>query len=91
MLENSGRPLWLKDRIRNIGHLSNDQCAAFVRALITRSPSLPRAVVLAHISRQCNTRELALACTEGALRAGGIGGVHVLPSFPWQPNQLVSA
>jgi len=90
MLENSGRPVWLKERIKSIGHLSNEQCAAFVLRTMTDSPVPPRAVVLGHISRQCNTRALALASTESALRGTAFDRVRVIPSYPWQPSEIVS-
>lgn len=53
----SGRPEWLKARIRGgRGHLSNE---AALRALarIDRAGEL-RAIVLLHLSRECNRREL---------------------------------
>jgi ribonuclease BN (tRNA processing enzyme) len=53
----SFRPPFLKARIMGgRGHLSNQQCARAVRAITPR-----RHVVLLHLSRQCNTPELALA------------------------------
>ncbi len=90
MLERSGRPAWLKDRIRSIGHLSNEQCAGFVLRTMTEAPAPPRAVVLAHISRQCNTRDLAVACTANAVRGSDFGHIPILPSYPWQPNEIVA-
>jgi ribonuclease BN (tRNA processing enzyme) len=51
----SARPWFLKSRITGgAGHLSNQQCAAAVRAIRPRSH-----VVLLHLSRQCNSPELA--------------------------------
>ena len=58
----SPRPGYLKARIMGGGgHLSNEQCAATVRRIAPR-----RRVVLLHLSRQCNTPELALAPHAGA-------------------------
>lgn len=52
----SGRPEFLKQRIMGgSGHLSNEQCAQVAEAVG------PRHVVLLHLSRQCNTPQLALA------------------------------
>lgn len=52
----SDRPEFLKRRIMGgSGHLSNQQCAQAAAAIA------PRTVVLLHLSRQCNTPELALA------------------------------
>lgn len=59
MLANSGRPLALQNRISgNWGHLSNEQAADFVRGIA--HPGLQH-IVLAHISPECNTPELAYA------------------------------
>jgi phosphoribosyl 1,2-cyclic phosphodiesterase len=52
----SARPDFLKQRVMGGGgHLSNQQSARAVKAIAPR-----RAVVLLHLSRQCNTPELAL-------------------------------
>ena len=89
MLEGSGRPAWLKKRIREIGHLSNDQCAAFVCDVVRSSLRPPRAVVLAHISQQCNTNELAERATSGALAREGFPGIRVVQSFKSLPSEIV--
>lgn len=89
MLENSGRPAWLKKRIKEIGHLSNDQCASFVTDIIRNSAAPPRGVVLAHISQQCNTNRLADDTTSGVLRASGFASVSVVQSFRATPSDIV--
>jgi phosphoribosyl 1,2-cyclic phosphodiesterase len=89
MLENSGRPAWLIRRIKEIGHLSNDQCASFVTEVVRESAVPPRAVVLAHVSRQCNTNALAERATAEALRAGGHATVRVVQTFPSIPSAIV--
>jgi phosphoribosyl 1,2-cyclic phosphodiesterase len=89
MLENSGRPAWLKKRIREIGHLSNDQCASFVTDIIRSSAAPPRGVVLAHISEQCNTNALADETTSDALRASGFSSVSIVQSFRAAPSAIV--
>ncbi|MFI4897536.1 MAG: MBL fold metallo-hydrolase [Phycisphaerales bacterium JB059] len=62
MQRNSARPAFLKARIMGgAGHLSNQQCAHAVRRIGPR-----RRVVLLHLSRQCNTPELAAAEHAGA-------------------------
>ena len=66
MQQASDRPIYLKRRImEGSGHLSNDQCAALVRAIGPR-----RAVVLLHLSRDCNTPEAAAAEHGPELEAG---------------------
>jgi phosphoribosyl 1,2-cyclic phosphodiesterase len=89
MLDGSNRPAWLKKRIREIGHLSNDQCAHFVCEVARSSTRPPAAVVLAHISQQCNTNALAEDATAGALRLGGFPGVRVVQSFKSLPSEIV--
>jgi phosphoribosyl 1,2-cyclic phosphodiesterase len=89
MLESSRRPAWLKRRIRERGHLSNDACARFVVEVVERSASPPQAVLLAHISRECNTPALALSCTSRALAERGWSTVRVLETFPDRPSVAV--
>jgi phosphoribosyl 1,2-cyclic phosphodiesterase len=91
MLENSGRPAWLKQRIRQIGHLSNQQCADFLTEVFHHSGRPPATVVLAHISQTCNTNALALECTGTALQAHGFSNASVVESFKMTPNQVVTA
>jgi len=71
MLENSGRPIWLKRRIREVGHLSNDQCAEFLVQVIDHSHRLPETMVLAHLSQECNTGRIAMECAFDAVRRFG--------------------
>jgi phosphoribosyl 1,2-cyclic phosphodiesterase len=89
MLEASGRPAWLKKRIKEIGHLSNDQCAGFVSEVVRSSARPPRAVVLAHISQQCNTNQLAERATAGALLCEGFPAVRVVQTFKSLPSEIV--
>jgi phosphoribosyl 1,2-cyclic phosphodiesterase len=89
MLEGSGRPAWLKKRIKEIGHLSNDQCAGFVSKVVRSSARPPGVVVLAHISQQCNTNELAERATAGALLREGFGAVRVVQTFKSLPSEIV--
>lgn len=75
MLENSGRPIWLKRRIREIGHLSNDESAWALLSVLDHSTSLPQTVMLAHVSQECNTNAIAVRCAEDALDRLGINSV----------------
>lgn len=61
MERESGRPQFLIKRVLGSrGHLSNDQAADFFRRVLMRSrPGRPSHLVQLHLSRQCNTRELA--------------------------------
>lgn len=73
----SDRPAFLKRRIMDgSGHLSNDEAAQAVRTIAPR-----RHVVLLHLSRECNTVELA---SQG--HAAGPYGLTVAPPdapTPW--------
>lgn len=58
----SDRPEELKERIMGgFGHLSNEECAAAVRAIEPRGH-----VVLLHLSRECNSPEVASSHHAGA-------------------------
>jgi phosphoribosyl 1,2-cyclic phosphodiesterase len=63
MLRGSGRPTDLVDRILGPrGHLSNASAAEALAEIVGRShPGRVRHVILAHLSRDCNTPRLALA------------------------------
>ncbi|MFH0989432.1 MAG: MBL fold metallo-hydrolase [bacterium] len=90
MLENSSRPAWLKRRIQEEGHLSNDQCADALLQIIDHSHTLPRSLTLAHVSQQCNTNALALGCTREALDKAGIGGVKLFETHPDSPGRTIT-
>jgi phosphoribosyl 1,2-cyclic phosphodiesterase len=90
MLENSARPVWLKRRIREDGHLSNDQCGESLLQIIDRSKTLPKSLSLAHISQECNTNKLALECAEAALDSHGIRGLSVFETHPNRPGRTIT-
>ena len=70
MLQNSGRPKRLIERITcPSGHLSNVQACDFVRTVA--HPGL-RHLVLAHISPECNTPEIAHAAMQATLDEIGL-------------------
>ena len=89
MLEQSGRPAWLKRRIQEDGHFSNDQCGESLLQIIDRSQTLPKSLALAHISQECNTNELAVQCMEAALSSQGIRGVSVFETHPDRPGRTI--
>lgn len=90
MLAASSRPDWLKDRIRTIGHLSNEQSGRFVRDILAASSFYPEAVMLAHVSKDCNTNARAMETMALALRDHGAEGVRVLETHRHEPNEAVS-
>jgi len=89
MLENSGRPDILKQRIREIGHLSNDECADFLAHVLNKSERLPEAIVLAHISQQCNTDKLAFDSVSVMLQRQGYDKIKILLSHKAMANEIV--
>ena len=68
----SKRPAFLIARVLgDEGHLSNDQAAALVRAVLARStPGRLRHLVQLHLSGECNKPALAKAAGRGAVPAG---------------------
>jgi len=90
MLEQSGRPVWLKHRIREDGHLSNDQCGESLLQIMDRSQSLPKSLALAHVSQECNTNALAVECTEAALESRGISEISVFETHPNRPGRTIT-
>jgi len=69
MEKQSGRPYYLIRRVlSDLGHLSNDQAAKSLSRLVTKDT---RQVILAHLSLDCNTPELALSSAGAALRDAG--------------------
>lgn len=69
LLECGFYPPPLKARIRSeLGHLSNDMCAATAALLLEGGV---RRFVLGHLSRENNTPDRALHCTRAALRRMG--------------------
>jgi phosphoribosyl 1,2-cyclic phosphodiesterase len=85
MLIDGPYPYWLKQRVRSRrGHLSNEQGAELVASLA--HPGLAR-VVLAHLSENNNTQELALAAARAAL---GPDGPPVAAAGQWAPTEVFS-
>lgn len=67
MQECSPRPRFLINRVLgNYGHLSNEQAGHFVRKLTGRPENRLQTLVMLHLSRQCNTPELAMAAAQSA-------------------------
>ncbi|MBO4331434.1 MAG: MBL fold metallo-hydrolase, partial [Oscillospiraceae bacterium] len=70
MLKNGPYPYQLKKRIlSDKGHLSNDACGSLLVKLYSCGV---RRAILAHLSRENNTEQLALATVGSALAADGV-------------------
>ncbi len=80
--EGSDRPIFLKRRIMGgSGHLSNSESAAMVRAIGPR-----RAVVLLHLSRDCNTPEAAAVEHAPEIDAGLY---ELVVASPHEPTDVI--
>jgi phosphoribosyl 1,2-cyclic phosphodiesterase len=90
MLENSGRPEWLKKRIRDTGHLSNDQSANLMGRILSLSAVHPHAILLAHLSQECNTEPIAHTVMTTALQGFGFDQVGVAVSHAAAPSTRLS-
>lgn len=67
MLMHTRRPQYLKARIcSDQGHLNNEQCADVLDHIVTKRTKM---IVLAHISQEANTRQLALKTIVDTLSA----------------------
>ncbi len=89
MQKTANRPEFLIERnLGDDGHLSNDQGALLLDAVLTRSRDRAlRHVVLLHLSEQCNLPQLAVAAAHEALRsAERQADVHAARQSPAFPN-----
>ena len=92
MQRNSPRsPALIARNLGDRGHLSNDQGANLVAAVLDRSaPSAVRHVVLLHLSEQCNHPTLAVQSAEAVLRGRGRRTkIHAARQAPAHPNLWV--
>lgn len=87
MLLNGPYPWHLKQRVAGrTGHLSNDDAASLLRDVVDDSC---RAVVLAHLSEQNNTPELARGAAARALSAAGCKRVGMRVAAANRPTPAV--
>lgn len=92
MQRNSDRPMGLiKRNLSNIGHLSNDQCSEVMVKFIPKEKELRRTknVVLAHLSQDCNQKDLACRIIKEGLEGAGISGVDILAAPCRRPGELI--
>ena len=74
MLMGTNRPMYLKNRIlSDYGHLSNDDSANLMCRLVG---SNTKEIVLAHLSREANTPELALKTYQDILASHHLDGLN---------------
>ena len=86
MLAASSRPWSLKQRILGpIGHLSNPTACELLGRLLTPQT---HHLILAHISRECNTYDLALHTAEAELQSLGRTDIRVCALHQEEPSEL---
>lgn len=81
MLESSNRPYQLIQRIKEIGHLSNNQCSKFMLEVLKRSEKKPSHILLAHISQDCNTNKLAVKSLQNSLTENKYNGIEIVETY----------
>ena len=87
MLRNGSYPDELKRRISSEkGHLSNSQCAEILPYLYKNGT---RRVLLAHISPENNTPELALDSALSAIKRYGLFDLHAEPAKRFEITKLI--
>lgn len=85
MLQHTNRPFWLKQRIcSDTGHMNNMDSARLLARFITAKT---RRIVLAHLSEEANTPQLALAALDERLNAIGFDRSHltIQAAEQWTP------
>lgn len=86
LLQTSDRPISLKQRIAGrCGHLSNNQAAA---ALVEARPRHLSALLLAHLSQECNADYLALESVRPALAELGLSHIAIAALSQDAPSAL---
>jgi len=89
LLANSGRSAELIERIRGIGHLSNEQCVRFLDDVLQRSAVMPQAVILAHLSSDCNLPRLAEQGVSRMLQSRSLNTTHLQVSQKNAPSETI--
>lgn len=89
MLRRSKRPNWLKMRILNAGHLSNDQSAEFIEKVLSASTKKPDAIILAHISQECNTNFIATDVMNRMLEQNNYNAIKVIETYQRKPSKTI--
>lgn len=82
MLDNSKRSKLLIERIKTIGHLSNEECSTLITKILSKSQKMPKHILLSHISQECNTPELAFETNKKFLQKNGFGNCSIIPLKP---------
>jgi len=89
MLENSGRPAQLISRIKNTGHLSNEQCASFLDKIFQQSKTVPQVIFLAHLSSECNLPDIARRSSDGIIKAHKLKNTQLVIAEKNNPTETI--
>lgn len=85
MLMNSNRPWYLKNRILSInGHMSNQICGEVVNKIL--DGGILKQVVLAHLSEECNTEEVAVDTVLSKINCESLPEIYVAKQKEALPN-----
>jgi phosphoribosyl 1,2-cyclic phosphodiesterase len=88
----SARPRFLVDWVLGPrGHLSNAQAAAAIGRIVSRGEGRTRNIVLAHLSEECNTPDLATTEALRALNSIGSTGVSLYVAQQREPSPEIIA
>lgn len=71
-------------------HMSNVECASFLERVWDGSVHTPSAVILAHISQECNTNEKALNTVSDMLKKIGHDETKVHVTYPAQMTDVIT-
>ena len=87
---NSTRPYFLVRWVMGPrGHLSNDQCDQGLCNIVRRSQGAVRHIVLAHLSEDCNTPDLARGTVQNHLHAANLSGIPLHVASQRQKTEII--
>jgi len=86
----SERPRFLVDWVTSArGHLSNDQTGELVKKVVSRGRGKTRHVMLAHLSEDCNSPELAMEVVRRELSKVDSYGVNLCCALQHEPSEEI--
>ena len=81
------RPMHVKQRIRGRqGHLSNENACELVKEIMHDEL---QHIVLFHLSKDCNCREIALDLMENTVKSSANTNTNVHLTYPHKPTEIV--
>lgn len=87
MLMHGKYPAWLKQRmLSDTGHLSNEASSYYLSKIIGSSTKM---IILAHLSEENNTPELALKQIENTFKENNIEFTNIITAKPKEKTELI--